>query len=60
MKLTIRQLRRLIREALAEQADFPGRYRGDGEYSKEDPERLAHRGFLDLDEEDDPSENTNQ
>ena len=60
MKITIRQLRKLIREYLDQEADFPGRYRGDGEYSDEDPERLAHRGFLDLDEDDDPNENTNQ
>jgi hypothetical protein len=60
MKITLKQLRILIREVLNQETDFPGRYRGDGEYSKEDPERLAYQGFLDLDEEDDPRANTNQ
>jgi len=60
MKITLKQLRSLIREALEEEADFPGRYRGAGEYSEDDPERLAYQGMLDLDEEDDPRANTNQ
>lgn len=70
MKLTIKQLRTLIREALEEEADVPGRYRGDGGYSEDplagDLARLGHHGHPsyfsgeELDEEDDPSENTNQ
>lgn len=65
MKLTIKQLRKLIREALEE--DVPGRYRGDGEYSEDDPDRLGHGGHLsyfmheeELVEEDEPGANTDQ
>ena len=67
MKLKIGQLRRLIREVISQEGDVPGRYRGDGEYRKNDPERLGHKGHPsyhkyeeELDEEDNPDANTNQ
>jgi hypothetical protein len=66
MKLTIGKLRLLIREVISQQSDVPGRYRGDGEYSEVDLERLGHGGhpsyfnYEELDEEDDPGANTNQ
>jgi len=65
MLITVRQLRRLIREALDEEADVPGRWRaGSGEpVDSDDKERLGFGGFPSpLDEEDvdegheDPSE----
>ena len=55
MKLTVAQLRRIIREALEEQGWVPGRWMpGTGEpVDREDLERLGNHGFLDgLDETD--------
>jgi len=55
MKITLTQLRRLIREVLEEEADVPGRWRAaSGEpIGDEDLERLGHGGFLyDLEEDD--------
>lgn len=47
MKLTISQLRRLIREVLEEQADVPGRWRAsNGEpVDSDDLDRLGFGGF---------------
>lgn len=47
MKISVRQLRRLIREALREEADVPGRWRAsNGEpVDSEDLERLGYGGF---------------
>ena len=52
MKITIRQLRRIIREALEEQGWVPGRwYPGSGEpVGDEDVERMGNSGFLELEE----------
>jgi hypothetical protein len=49
MKLTIAQLRTIIREALEEQGWLPGHWMpGEGEpVDDEDLERLGNRGFLD-------------
>jgi len=54
MKITVRQLRRIIREALEEQGWVPGRwYPGSGEpVSDEDVERMGNSGFLELEELD--------
>lgn len=58
MKITVEQLRRIIREALEEQGWVPGRwYPGSGEpVDAKDKERLGNHGFLDgleeLDEEE--------
>jgi len=47
MKITVSQLRRLIREVLSEEADVPGRWRAsDGEpVSDEDLVKLGTGGF---------------
>lgn len=47
MLITVRQLRRLIREALREEADVPGRWRAsNGEpVDSKDLERLGYGGF---------------
>lgn len=49
MKITVSQLRRIIREVLSEEADVPGRWRAsNGEaVDDEDLERLGQGGFLD-------------
>lgn len=54
MKVTIKQLRRLIREAIEEQGWVPGRWMPTtGEpVDDEDLDRLGHRGMVGLDEED--------
>lgn len=48
MKITVADLRRVIREVLEEEADVPGRWRaGNGEpVGGKDLERLGHGGFL--------------
>lgn len=57
MKISVRQLRRIIREALEEQGWVPGRwYPGSGEpVDAEDLDRMGHGGFRGEDplEEDD-------
>lgn len=69
MKITVAELRKVIREVLEEEADVPGRWRaGNGEPVKgKDIERLGHGGFLfdpvvpeqddDLDESDEGETN---
>jgi|LakMenEpi03Aug12_release.lakeMendotaPanAssembly.Ray.scaffolds.fasta_scaffold1349083_1 hypothetical protein len=55
MKITVSQLRRLIREVLSEEADVPGRWRAsNGEpVDQKDLERLGYGGFASpIDEED--------
>lgn len=48
MKITVSNLRKIIREVLEEEADVPGRWRaGNGEpVGGKDLDRLAHGGFL--------------
>ena len=62
MKLTVAQLRRIIREALEEQGWVPGRWMpGTGEpVDGEDLERLGNHGFLDGLEEVDQDSLVNQ
>jgi len=51
MRITISQLRRIIREVVDQQAVVPGRFIGDFDYDpEEDPERLAYGGFRGIDE----------
>lgn len=52
MKITVKQLRRIIRETLEEQTKFPGGAYGGGKLSDEDQERLAYQGFLGIHEEE--------
>ena len=57
MKITVRQLRRIIREAIEEQGWPPGRwYPGSGEpIDDDDLDRMGHGGFRSeeiIDEED--------
>lgn len=64
MKITLGELKRIIKEALEEEAGFPGRGFGGGRLDPEDEERLAYQGFLDIHEEElgelEEDENTNQ
>lgn len=54
MKITVKHLRKLIRETLEEQGWVPGRWMPTmGEpVDDEDLDRLGHRGMTGLDEED--------
>ena len=56
MKLSVGNLRKIIREILAEETKFPGGAFGGGKLSPEDEERLAYQGFLGVMETDELSE----
>jgi hypothetical protein len=63
MKISIKELRKLIREAITQDAIVPGRWGGDGSIDKDDEERIGGRGLAssigeaeeELEEEDDAS-----
>ena len=63
MKITVGNLRRIIKEVLKEETKFPGGAFGGGRLDPEDQERLANGGFLgiddleELDEEDSEAKN---
>ena len=65
MKITLKNLRKIIRETLAEQTALGVMAGGGGSLDDEDQERLAYGGFLGVQEadeleEEESSENKNQ
>lgn len=66
MKITVSQLRKIIREAIRQQTSKPGSVMPGwgGSLDDEEQQRLAYGGFLGVDEQDelaeDDSEDTNE